>query len=163
MSDQLCVGLADAEFQEDLLKHPDQSLSVEDTIKFVEVRAAGKRSALTPPGPSSTRTKTRLLSPVPIASSSAARPLDKHKTRARQRTPNQLRTNPTSQQRPTNSGMRNHTSDTLSRHPSGIHQPACLELQDDHYSSAATRLLALPAELTLAPGFCYVPRYAGPE
>ena len=39
VADQLCVGLADAEIQEDLLKHPDQSMSVEDTIRFVEVRA----------------------------------------------------------------------------------------------------------------------------
>ena len=53
VADQLCVGLADAEIQEDLLKHPDQSLSVEDTIKFVEVRAAGKRSALTMSTPTS--------------------------------------------------------------------------------------------------------------
>ena len=43
VADQLCVGLADAEIQEDLLKHPDQSMSVEDTIRFVEVRAAGKK------------------------------------------------------------------------------------------------------------------------
>ena len=41
-------------------------------------------------------------------------------------------------------GVRNHTSDTLSRHPSGIRQPACLELQDDHHSSAATCLPASP-------------------
>ncbi len=54
MADQLRVGLADAEIQEDLLKHPDQSLSVEETIKFVEVRAAGKRSALTMSTPTST-------------------------------------------------------------------------------------------------------------
>ena len=54
VADQLCVGLADAEIQEDLLKHPDQSMSVEDTIKFVEVRAAGKRSALTMSTPTST-------------------------------------------------------------------------------------------------------------
>ena len=41
VADQLCVGLADAEIQEDLLKHPDQSLSVEDPIKFVEVMFLG--------------------------------------------------------------------------------------------------------------------------
>ena len=45
VADQLCIGLADAEIQEDLLKHPDQDMGVEDTIRFVEVRAAGKRSA----------------------------------------------------------------------------------------------------------------------
>ena len=54
VADQLCVGLADAEIQEDLLKHPDQSMSVEDTIRFVEVRAAGKRSALMMATPTST-------------------------------------------------------------------------------------------------------------
>ena len=41
-------------------------------------------------------------------------------------------------------GVRNHTSDALSRHPSGICQPARLELQDDHHSSAATCLPASP-------------------
>ena len=41
-------------------------------------------------------------------------------------------------------GVRNHTSDALSRHPSGIRQPARLELQDDHHSSAATCLPASP-------------------
>ena len=45
VADQLCIGLANAEIQEDLLKHPDQDMGVEDTIRFVEVRAAGKRSA----------------------------------------------------------------------------------------------------------------------
>ena len=44
VADQLCIGLADAEIQEDLLKHP---LCVEDTIRFIEVRAAGKKSAMT--------------------------------------------------------------------------------------------------------------------
>ena len=47
VADQLCIGLADAEIQEDLLKHPDQDLCVEDTIRFIEVRAAGKKSAMT--------------------------------------------------------------------------------------------------------------------
>ena len=37
-------------------------------------------------------------------------------------------------------GVRNHTSDALSRHPSGTCQPARLELQDDHHSSATTCL-----------------------
>ena len=45
VADQLCVGLADAEIQEDLLKHSNQDMGVEETIRFVEIRAAGKRSA----------------------------------------------------------------------------------------------------------------------
>ncbi len=106
MADQLCVGLADAEIQEDLLKHPDQSLSVEDTIKFVEVRAAGKRSALTMSTPTSAnsieyededsaaiisayRKQQRRPTPRPVQGQSKA-------------TPPRPRTNPTSQQRPTN-------------------------------------------------------------
>ena len=47
VADQLCIGLADAEIQEDLLKCTNQSMTVEETIRFVEVRAAGKRSAMT--------------------------------------------------------------------------------------------------------------------
>ena len=47
VADQLCIGLADPEIQEDLLKDPNQAMSVEETIRFVEVRAAGKRSAVT--------------------------------------------------------------------------------------------------------------------
>ena len=54
VADQLCIGLADAEIQEDLLKHQDQDMSVEDTIRFVEVRAAGKRSAVSMTTPTST-------------------------------------------------------------------------------------------------------------
>ncbi len=54
VADQLCIGLADAEIQEDLLKHPNQSMTVEETIRFVEVRAAGKRSAVTITTPTST-------------------------------------------------------------------------------------------------------------
>ena len=54
VADQLCIGLADAEIQEDLLKHPDQDMGVEDTIRFVEVRAAGKRSAVSMNTPTST-------------------------------------------------------------------------------------------------------------
>ena len=42
-------------------------------------------------------------------------------------------------------GVRNHTSDALSHHPSGTCQPARLELQDDHHSSATT---CLPASST---------------
>ena len=54
LADQLCIGLADAETQEALLKHPDQDMGVEDTIRFVEVRAAGKRSAAAITTPTST-------------------------------------------------------------------------------------------------------------
>lgn len=54
VADQLCVGLADAEIQEDLLKHTDQDMGVEETIRFIEVRAAGKRSAVTITTPTST-------------------------------------------------------------------------------------------------------------
>ena len=54
VADQLCIGLADAEIQEDLLKHPDQNMGVEETIRFVEVRAAGKRSAVTMTAPTTT-------------------------------------------------------------------------------------------------------------
>ena len=54
VADQLCIGLADAEIQEDLLKHQDQDMGVEDTIRFVEVRAAGKRSAVSMTTPTST-------------------------------------------------------------------------------------------------------------
>ncbi len=39
VANQLCIGLADAEIQEDLLKHPDQDMGVEETIRFVEIRA----------------------------------------------------------------------------------------------------------------------------
>ncbi len=45
VADQLCIGLADNEIQEDLLKDPNQDMSVEEMIRFVEVRASGKRSA----------------------------------------------------------------------------------------------------------------------
>ena len=112
VADQLCVGLADAEIQEDLLKHPDQSMSVEDTIKFVEVRAAGKRSALTMSTPTSTssieyedgdsaaitsayRKQQRRPAPRPAQGPSKATP-------NRPRANPTSSANPTSQQRPTN-------------------------------------------------------------
>lgn len=53
VADQLCIGLADHEIQEDLLKDPNQEMSVEETIRFVEVRASGKRSAITMTTPTS--------------------------------------------------------------------------------------------------------------
>ena len=54
VADQLCIGLADADIQEDLLKDINQQMTVEETIRFVEVRAAGKRSAATITTPTST-------------------------------------------------------------------------------------------------------------
>ena len=54
VADQLCIGLADPEIQEDLLKDPNQAMSVEETIRFVEVRAANKRSVVTITTPTST-------------------------------------------------------------------------------------------------------------
>ena len=56
VADQLCVGLADPDIQEDLLKDPNQHMTVEETIRFVEVRAAGKRSAITITTPTSSGT-----------------------------------------------------------------------------------------------------------
>jgi len=56
VADQLCVGLADPDIQEDLLKDPNQHMTVEETIRFVEVRAAGKRSAVTITTPTSSTT-----------------------------------------------------------------------------------------------------------
>ena len=53
VADQLCIGLADPEIQEDLLKDTNQAMSVEETIRFVEVRAAGKRSAISITSPTS--------------------------------------------------------------------------------------------------------------
>ena len=54
VADQLCIGLADSDIQIDLLKDPNQAMSVEETVRFVEVRAAGKRSAVTITTPAST-------------------------------------------------------------------------------------------------------------
>ncbi len=54
VADQLCIGLADSEIQEDLLKDPNQDMSVEETIRFVEVGASGKRSAVSMTTPTST-------------------------------------------------------------------------------------------------------------
>ncbi len=48
VADQLCIGLADADIQEDLLKDPNQAMTVEETIRFVEIRAAGKVPLGTP-------------------------------------------------------------------------------------------------------------------
>ena len=53
VADQLCIGLSDPEIQQDLLKDPNQAMSVEETIRFVEIRAAGKRSAVSITSPTS--------------------------------------------------------------------------------------------------------------
>ena len=53
VADQLCIGLADNEIQEDLLKDPNQDMSVEEMIRFIEVRASGKRSAASMTTPTS--------------------------------------------------------------------------------------------------------------
>ena len=50
---QLCIGLADNEIKEDLLKDPNQDMSVEEMIRFIEVRASGKRSAASMTTPTS--------------------------------------------------------------------------------------------------------------
>ena len=42
---ELCIGLADNQIQEDLLKDPNQDMSVEEMIRFIEVRASGEKSA----------------------------------------------------------------------------------------------------------------------
>ena len=53
VADQLCIGMADNEIQEDLLKDPNQDMSVEEMIRFIEVRASGKRSAASMTTPTS--------------------------------------------------------------------------------------------------------------
>ncbi len=52
--DRLCIGLADAEIQEDLLKHSNQDMGVKETIRFVEIRVAEKRSAVSMTTPTTT-------------------------------------------------------------------------------------------------------------
>ncbi len=41
----LCGGLADAEIQQDLLGEQNQDLTVEETLRFIEAKEAGRRSA----------------------------------------------------------------------------------------------------------------------
>ena len=36
VADYLCIGLADAEIQADLLKDPNQNMTVEETLTFIE-------------------------------------------------------------------------------------------------------------------------------
>ena len=120
MADQLCVGLADAEtfinlttktgipvYYIERVKHPDQSFSVEDTIKFVEVRATGKRSALTMSTPTSaTSIEYEYEDSAAITSAyrkQQRRPAPQSAQDPSKATSNRLRANPASQQRPTNS------------------------------------------------------------
>ena len=55
VADQLYAScrLADIEIQEDLLKDPNQDMLVEEMIRFIEVRASGKRSAASMTTPTS--------------------------------------------------------------------------------------------------------------
>ena len=43
--DALCRGLEDTEIQMDLLSDKNQDMTLEETLKFVEAKEAGKRSA----------------------------------------------------------------------------------------------------------------------
>ena len=45
VSDQLCIGLADPEIQEDLLEEITKRLTIEQVLKFVEKKTLGKRAA----------------------------------------------------------------------------------------------------------------------
>ena len=43
----LIKGLGDSDIQQDVLGHNDQDMNLEDTIKFIEAKEAGKRSQAT--------------------------------------------------------------------------------------------------------------------
>ena len=45
VSDQLCLGLADPGIQQDLVEEIDKRLTVEQTLRFVEKKSSGKRTA----------------------------------------------------------------------------------------------------------------------
>ena len=45
VSDQLCIGMADPDIQEELMGEASKRLTVEQTLKFIEKKATGKRSA----------------------------------------------------------------------------------------------------------------------
>ena len=45
VADVLCIGLADAEIQRDLLSDPNQERAVEQTLRLVEAKEAGRRFA----------------------------------------------------------------------------------------------------------------------
>ena len=105
VADQLCVGLADAEIQEDLLKHSNQEMGVEETIRFVEIRAAGKRSAASITTPTTTNT---INEEGGEAIASNYRRQQRHPTPRGQAktTPTRPRANPT-----------NHTQPKIQSHP----------------------------------------------
>ena len=50
--DALIRGLGDSDIQQDVLGHNDQDMTLEDTIKFIEAKEAGKRSQATLQNPS---------------------------------------------------------------------------------------------------------------
>ena len=50
--DALIKGLSDSDIQQDVLGHNDQDMTLEDTIKFIEAKEAGKRSQATLQNPS---------------------------------------------------------------------------------------------------------------
>ena len=47
VADVLCRGLADIDIQQDLLGEQNQDLTVEQMLRFIEAKEAGKRSAIT--------------------------------------------------------------------------------------------------------------------
>ena len=46
VSDQLCIGMADPDIQEDLMEEATKRMTVEQTLRFVEKKATGKRAAI---------------------------------------------------------------------------------------------------------------------
>ena len=50
--DALIRGLGDSDIQQDVLGHNDQDMTLEDTIKFIEAKDAGKRLQATLQNPS---------------------------------------------------------------------------------------------------------------
>jgi hypothetical protein len=46
VSDQLCIGMADPDVQEDLMDEATKRMTVEQTLRFVEKKATGKRAAI---------------------------------------------------------------------------------------------------------------------
>ena len=50
--DALIRGLGDSDIQQDVLGHNDQNMTLEDTIKFIEAKEAGKRLQATLQNPS---------------------------------------------------------------------------------------------------------------
>ena len=50
--DALIRGLGDSDIQQDVLGHNDQDMTLEDTIKFIEAKEAGKRLEATLQNPS---------------------------------------------------------------------------------------------------------------